>query len=265
MRTIGQLGDLTGRVALIAGGAGHIGRAAAEALLEGGARVILLDLDRSALDRARAGSHENGRLSGIAVDLTDEDAARSAVRRVLDEAGRLDILVHAAALMTGVSHAGWDAPFADQTVTSWDLAMRINLTSAFVLAQEAASALAESGKGSMIFFSSIYGRVGPDLRIYQGTSMHNPAGYGVSKAGLTLLARHLATVLAPAVRVNTITPGGVARGQDRAFVAAYEARTPLGRMATEEDLKGAVAFLASDLSQYVTGHDLVVDGGWTAW
>lgn len=265
MRTVAQLGDLTGRVALIAGGAGHVGQAAAEALLEGGAHVVLLDADRSALDRARASLRKPKALSGTVADLSDEQATRSAVHRTIAEIGRLDILIHSAALMTGVVRQGWNAALADQTVEAWDLALRVNLTAAFVLAQEAAPALAATGNGSIIFFSSIYGRVGPDMRIYKGTAMQNPAGYGVSKAGLTQLARHLATTLAPKVRVNTITPGGIVRGQDRPFVDAYEARTPLGRMAAEEDLKGAVAYLASDLSRYVTGHDLVVDGGWTAW
>mgnify|MGYP001558703928 FL=1 len=95
--------------------------------------------------------------------------------------------------------------------------------------------------------------------------MANPAGYGASKAGLLQLARHLATTLAPRIRVNAISPGGVWRGQPQAFHARYEARTPLKRMAVEEDVKGAVAYLASDLSAYVTGHNLLVDGGWTAW
>jgi NAD(P)-dependent dehydrogenase (short-subunit alcohol dehydrogenase family) len=117
----------------------------------------------------------------------------------------------------------------------------------------------------VILFSSIYGLVGPDLGLYAGTKMANPAGYGASKGGLVSLARHLATVLAPKVRVNAITPGGIERGQPASFRKRYKARAPLARMAVEEDLKGAVAYLAGDLSAYVTGHDLVVDGGWTAW
>jgi len=143
--------------------------------------------------------------------------------------------------------------------------MRVNLTSAFVIVQEAKEALAASGRGSVILFASIYGMVGPDLRLYAGTSMGNPAGYGVSKGGLLQLMRYLATVLAPRVRVNAISPGGVWRQQPEAFHERYTSRTPLSRMAIEEDLKGAVAYLASDLSSYVTGHNLVVDGGWTAW
>jgi NAD(P)-dependent dehydrogenase (short-subunit alcohol dehydrogenase family) len=134
-----------------------------------------------------------------------------------------------------------------------------------VLAQAAREALMASGHGSIIFFSSIYGNVGPDMQLYADTAMANPAGYGASKGGLQQLARYLATVLAPQVRVNVISPGGVWRNQPAVFRDRYEARTPLHRMATEEDLKGAVAYLASDLSAYVTGQNLLVDGGWTAW
>ncbi len=113
--------------------------------------------------------------------------------------------------------------------------------------------------------ASIYGMVGPDFSLYAGTSMGNPAAYAASKGGLLQLTRYLATALAPRVRVNAITPGGIVRGQPPAFIERYVAKTPLGRMATEEDFKGAIAYLASDLSRYVTGQNLVVDGGWTAW
>ena len=133
------------------------------------------------------------------------------------------------------------------------------------MVQAAKDAIEASGHGSVIFFASHYGLVGPDMSFYEGTSMGNPAAYAASKAGLIQLARWLATVLAPKVRVNCITPGGVWRNQEEGFHKRYVARTPLGRMAIEEELKGAVAYLASDLSAYVTGHNLVVDGGWTVW
>ena len=119
--------------------------------------------------------------------------------------------------------------------------------------------------GSVILIASIYGLVGPDLRLYEDTLMNNPLGYGVSKGGLLQLMRYLATILAPDIRVNAISPGGVWRSQAEIFHKRYRERTPLKRMAIEEDLKGAFAYLASDLSAYVTGHNLVIDGGWTAW
>ena len=118
---------------------------------------------------------------------------------------------------------------------------------------------------NVILFSSIYGMVAPDMSLYEGANMTNPIAYGVSKGGVLQLMKYLATILAPDIRVNAISPGGILRNQPEAFRERYEKKTPLGRMATEEDLKGAIAYLASDLSAYVTGHNLVVDGGWTAW
>jgi NAD(P)-dependent dehydrogenase (short-subunit alcohol dehydrogenase family) len=163
------------------------------------------------------------------------------------------------------ARAGWSVPFAEQTVEAWDAALRVNVTSAFVLVQEARDRLSQSGHGSVILFGSTYGLVGPNFDLYKGTSMANPTAYGASKGAVLQLVRYLATTLAPAVRVNAISPGGLARGQPEVFQQRYRARTPLGRMAAEEDLKGAVAYLATELSAYVTGHNLVVDGGWTTW
>jgi NAD(P)-dependent dehydrogenase (short-subunit alcohol dehydrogenase family) len=250
MRSLTELTDLRGRRALVAGGAGHIGRACVETLSELGADVAVLD---------RAGD------GAIVADLSDEKATRAAVRRARDELGGLDILVHCAALVGQDDRAGWSVPFAEQTVEAWDAALRVTLTSAFVLVQEGREALAASGRGSVVLFGSIYGNVGPDPALYAGTPLENPTAYGASKGGVLQLVRYLATTLAPRVRVNAISPGGVERGQPDDFRSRYTARTPLGRMATEEDVKGAVAYLASDLSSYVTGHNLVVDGGWTAW
>ena len=267
MKSIAQLSDLSGRKALLAGGTGHIALAAAEGLVELGATVAIVDLDPEAC-RARAAALERTRRgAAIAVpgDLADEAATRAAVRQVVAALGGLDILIHCAALVGTTRVEGWAVPFEEQTVAAWDAAIRVNLTSAFVLVQEARSALQSSGHGSVILFSSIYGMSAPDLTLYAGTTMANPGGYGASKGGLLQLTRYLASVLAPAVRVNAISPGGVWRNQPAPFIERYEARTPLKRMACEEDIKGAVAYLASDLSAYVTGHNLVVDGGWTAW
>ena len=156
-------------------------------------------------------------------------------------------------------------PFEDQTVGAWNSALHVNLTSAFIILQETHQALRESGRGSVIFIGSIYGTVGPDWGLYEETTMVNPVGYGVSKGGLLQLMRYFSTILAPLVRVNAISLGGIERGQSITFRQKYQKRTPLDRMGREEDIKGAVAYLASDMSSYVTGHNLMIDGGWTAW
>ena len=263
MRTVHTLIDLSGRKALLAGGAGHIGRACAEALLELGAAVAILDRDPEACRTRAAELGPNA--SPLPCDLADEAATRAAVREAVSALGGLDILVHCAGFVGATGGPGWAVPFEQQSVTAWDAGLRVNLTSAFVMAQQALDVLASSGHGSIILISSIYGMVGPDMNLYTGIPMANPFGYGVSKGGLLQLMRYLATVLAPRIRVNAISPGGIWRGQPELFRQRYEARTPINRMAVEEDLKGAVAYLASDLSTYVTGHNLVVDGGWTAW
>lgn len=267
MKTIAQLSDLSGRKALVTGGGGHIGAAAAETLLELGAETVLLDVNKDVCDRRAAALDRTfpGRVRALSGDLGDEESAGEAVHETVRLLGGLDILIHSAAFVGTTDEPGWAVPFEEQTVAAWDKAMRVNLTSAFVLAREARDYLSASGYGSIVFFSSIYGIVGPDMSLYEGTNMANPAGYNASKGGLLQLTRYLATVLAPRIRVNAISPGGVLRGQPDAFRQRYEARTPLGRMAREEDLKGAVAYLAGDLSAYITGHNLVVDGGWSAW
>jgi NAD(P)-dependent dehydrogenase (short-subunit alcohol dehydrogenase family) len=267
MRTLKQLMDLRNRVALITGGAGHIGSVVAEGLAEMGASIAVIDIDQKAADEvaAQIAQTYGAKVLALAVDLADMTAVQSAPKRVLQELGRLDIVIHSAAYGGDTKFPGWTVPFDQQTTEAWDRALRVNLTSAFALAQAARQPLTDSEHGSIIFISSIYGLVGPDLSLYEGTSMTNPAGYGASKGGLLQLMRYLATVLAPQIRVNAISPGGVWRRQPEPFHERYRARTPLGRMATEEDLKGAAAYLASDLSSYVTGHNLVVDGGWTVW
>jgi NAD(P)-dependent dehydrogenase (short-subunit alcohol dehydrogenase family) len=254
-----ELAGLDGRRAFVAGGAGHIGAVVAETLSELGASVAVCDVDG---EGARAVAKRVGG-TALAMDLRDEGSARRAIRDVVSELGGLDVLVHAAALVGTASLPGWAVPFGEQSVQAWDEALSVNLTSAFVLVQEARAALAESGHGAVVLVGSIYATVGPDPSLYDGTEMANPVAYGVSKGGLLQLMRYLASELAPRVRVNAISPGGLERGQPAEFRRRYEERAPLGRMATEGDLIGAVAFLASDLSGYVTGHELVVDGGWT--
>lgn len=267
MKTLSELMDLRGRAALITGGAGHLGRAVGEALAELGCAVAVLDIDAGAC--AKTAADLKGRFGveslPLPCDLADEAATRSAPARAAQALGGLDVLVHCAAFVGTSRLEGWTVPFAEQSAETWRSCLEVNLTSAFILTQAAQPWLAARGRGSVINLASIYGVAGPDLRLYQGTAMGNPAAYAASKGGLIQLTRWLATVLAPQVRVNCITLGGIERGQPAAFQQRYVDRTPLKRMGVEEDIKGAAAYLASDLSAYVTGHNLVVDGGWTTW
>ncbi len=261
MRKISELIDLTGRRALVTGGAGHIGQATAETLIELGAKVGILDRDAKS---CQASVDILGSMAyPLPCDLSDESATRATVRQAIDAMGGMDILIHCAAFVGTTQMPGWAVPFEKQSVAAWNAAFQVNVTAAFVLAQEARESLIASKHGSIILFSSIYGMVGPDMSLYEGTEMSNPTGYGASKGALLQLTRYLASLFAPVVRVNAISPGGVWRGQPESFRARYESRVLLKRLAVEEDLKGAVAYLAGDMSSYVTGHNLVVDGGWT--
>ena len=204
------------------------------------------------------------RCSPFVVDFAVDGAAADLPGRVHRELGRLDIVVNNAAFVGTSNLDGWAVPFAQQSVETWRAALEVNLTTAFALTQAAAPLLTASGHGSVVNVASIYGIVGPDHRLYEGTAMGNPAAYAASKGGLVQLTRWLATSLAPDIRVNAVSPGGIERDQPAAFVERYAA-DPSGRMATEDDIVGAVTWLAGDLATYVTGHNLVVDGGWTAW
>jgi NAD(P)-dependent dehydrogenase (short-subunit alcohol dehydrogenase family) len=267
MKSINKLMSLHGRVALVTGGAGHIGSAICNAFAETGANIVVIDCNKELCEtKTRKIIDEfNVEALSIVTDLTNEQELRKIPDKVLKRFGSIDILVNCAALAGGSPLVGWGVEFNKQSADTWRIALEANLTVPFILTQVCSDALIQSRHGSVINIGSIYGLVGPDMQIYEGTSMGNPAAYAASKGGLIQLTRWLATVLAPEVRVNSITPGGVLRNQPEPFYSNYVRKTPLKRMASEEDFKGAAVYLASDLSSYVTGHNLVVDGGWTVW
>lgn len=268
MRTVKELMELRGRSAIVTGGAGHIGLAICETLMELGANVAVLDIDEEACNRRCEDLNKYGydsRAIASSVDLSDIDMTRRTIEKTANKLGSLDIIIHSAAFVGTTKYPGWAVPFETQSIEAWDTAMRVNLSSVFIIAQAAQKAMSVSGNASIILISSIYGMVGPDNRIYEGTEMVTPAAYAASKGGIIQMTKYLGTILAPRIRVNCITAGGVERGQAISFKDRYIKKTPLNRMAVEEDFKGAIAYLASGLSSYVTGTNLIVDGGWTAW
>jgi NAD(P)-dependent dehydrogenase (short-subunit alcohol dehydrogenase family) len=266
-RTLREMMSLEGRVALVTGGAGHIGRAAAGGLAELGAKIALVDIAASAGADVASALRERWSVEAAMFDCDLEQGAavQELPRRVREVLGGVDIIVNCAAFVGTSGLEGWAVPFEQQSDATWRRALEVNLTAPFILIQAAAEDLARSGHGSVINISSIYGLTGPDWRLYEGTSLGNPAAYAASKGGLIQMTRWLATTMAPRVRVNAVAPGGVFRATPEPFLSRYVARTPLARMAREDDMKGAVAYLAGDLSAYVTGQCIAVDGGWTAW
>jgi NAD(P)-dependent dehydrogenase (short-subunit alcohol dehydrogenase family) len=256
-KTVQELFDLAGRVALITGGSGLYGRQIAEALAEAGARTIIASRNLEKL-RAQAESFWQ---SGVGVDVLQYDQASEAsiaqlLKQSLDLAGKVDILVNNSVLRT---MGKWEDPAAN-----FARSMEVNATGMFVMNRLFGDYMATRGRGSIINVGSIQGVVGPDFTLYEGLSWNTPPDYFFHKGGLLQLTRYAASILGPrGVRVNAITPGGFFNHQDESFVVRYNARTFLGRMANETDIKGAIAYLASDASAYVTGTNLVVDGGYT--
>jgi NAD(P)-dependent dehydrogenase (short-subunit alcohol dehydrogenase family) len=259
-----SLFDLSGRTVVVTGGAGPLGLVLSQALADQGARVVIVDriqeLVREALTKLRAGVEH----VGIVADLLHPDALATVAADV-EALGACDVLVHNAAFTGTSGVAGYAVPFERQTDEAFDLATRLNLTVPFSLTRRLAPLLRANGRGSVINVSSIYGLVGPNMGLYAGTQMGNPAAYAATKGGLAQLTRYLSTVLAPDIRVNAFAPGGIERGQHAEFVERYVGLTPMGRMATENDFGGVVTWLAGDASAYVTGQVIAVDGGWTAW
>ena len=279
--------DLTGRVAIVTGGAGLLGKEFCRTLAEAGAVVVVADINEDAATaeadalqtkalQAESLLVEGFRSIGIKTDVTDPSSVRRMVDTTLEAFGRLDILVNSAALDPKVDPqalANRTTPlgsFEDYPLDAWNTALNVNLTGMFLITQACvAPMLAQGKKGSIINICSTYGLNGPDQRIYRKEDRpqtFKPVYYSVTKAGVLGFTKYLAAYfMGTQIRVNALTPGGVYNQHDDTFVANYSAKTILGRMAHKDEMNGGLLFLASDASSYMTGANLVVDGGWTAW
>jgi NAD(P)-dependent dehydrogenase (short-subunit alcohol dehydrogenase family) len=247
-----DLFSLDGRSAIVTGGAGQLGREIVHGLELAGARVTVFDV---AADRFR-------------VDVTD----RSALEAAVDEAGTPHVLINAAALDSPPDAPAEEVgPVESYPESSFDQVMDVNVKGTFLSCQVIGARMAAEGRGSIVNISSVYGMVSPVQDLYEfrrrgGEEFYKPVAYSVSKSALYNLTRYLATYWAKSgVRVNTLTLAGVWNDQPQEFVAEYVKRMPIGRMADVHEVVGPVVFLASDASSYVTGANLVADGGWTAW
>ena len=277
-RSVKEQFDLTAQVVLITGGAGFLGLQYAEAIAEMGGIPVLMDLKREHLDQAISQLKENSVYScgSYVVDVTNEENCRDALDQIIAKYGKVDVLINNAALTKeGFSNASLDyfAPFEDSAQELWEDGLRVNLTGTEIMCKLTGPIMVNQQKGSIINIASDVGVISPDHRIYQpdehgykGVPFNIPASYAVSKAGVIQLTRYLATYWAPYnVRVNVFSPAGVYRGHDPAFVQKLSTSIPLGRMALPNEYKSAIVFLASDASTFMTGHNLVMDGGRTCW
>lgn len=268
-----NLFDLGGKVAVVTGGLGILGRGFCRGLAEFGASVAVVDLDGEACARfaGELADDTGTRAIGIGCDVADPESIEATVGQVVDRLGGIHVL-HNNAASKSANLDAFFAPFEEYSLDEWRKIMAVNLDGMFLVAQAAGQQMIRQGTGgSIIQTASIYGILGVDHRIYEGSfyldrQINTPAVYSASKAAVVGLTRHLATYWAErGIRVNTLTPGGVESGQNDTFKTRYAARVPLGRMAHADEMVGALIYLASDASSYVTGQNIIVDGGLSAW
>ena len=268
--------NMTGRVAIVTGGPGLLGKEFCKTLAEAGAAVVVADINgEGAIAEAQALVTAGHQALGVQTDVTQPESVKALVDKTLATYGRLDVLVNSAALdpkFDPQALAARSTPlgsFEDYPLDAWRQALDVNLTGMFLCCQAVVRPMLVQGKGVIINICSTYGLVGPDQRLYQRDgkqTSYKPVYYTVTKAGVLGLTKYLATYYAGKnIRVNALTPGGVFNGHDEVFLKASSARAVMGRMANKDEMNGALLFLASDASSYMTGANLVVDGGWTAW
>ena len=256
--------DLNGKVAWVVGGGGYLGAAVCRGLAEHGARVIVADMQKEAAVAVSGQLTKEGLLAeAVALDIGDEAAVVAAVDQITGRYSRLDIAINMTCHSTGL-------PIEQMGLEDWSEGVRVTLGGAFVFSREAGRVMVAQSDGSIIHFGSMYGKVSPDPRIYATDHNVNPVDYGTAKAGIGQLVRYQAVMWGSSrVRVNAIVPGPfpnpAKQGGDTNFVKKLSDKTPLGRVGQAEEIVGAAIFLASDASSYVTGTEIVVDGGWTSW
>ena len=272
--------DLTNKIVLIVGGRGYLGRDFCQALRSQNASVISADLPTQS--QAASKSEFNNEFSDIEqvdVDVTDENSVSKMVALILEKYGHIDTLIYS---VTAKPHDFY-APFTECSLEGWQSVIHTELDGLFLVAQEVGRAMEKKEQGNIILISSIYGVVGNDQRLYEGSNLaelyadeeekkekgqiYSHSVYPVVKGGVISLTRYLAAYWGGRnIRVNCISPGGVYHeGENETFVKKYSAKVPLGRKAEVREISGAVVYLASDESSYVTGQNIIVDGGWTAW
>jgi NAD(P)-dependent dehydrogenase (short-subunit alcohol dehydrogenase family) len=261
MKHVRDLLDLSGKVAVVTGGAGKYGLGMVEGLAEGGARVVMASRNekncRQKADEFKARGLD---VKAAPLDLADEKSIKSLIKSVLAEEGKIDVLVNNA--VGRIEEKGLDGRGI------WDQSMRVNAVGLYVCTAAALEAMIKKRSGNIINIASMYGLVGQNPAMYPGTGMDSSAygDYFFHKAGMINYTRYLATRFAEYnIRANCISPGGLLADQSDEFLRRYNERVPLKRMAVADDIKGAVVYLASEASAYVTGHNLVMDGGWTIW
>ena len=273
MTEIEKLFSLKGKTALVTGGAGLLGAEFCRILAEVGAAVVVADLDFDAAHKVASSIIDNGLIaSAQRLDVADKQSVIEVVTTAVELYGSLDVLVNSAALdpkFDPENRGVQTNAFENYPLEAWQQALDVNLTGMFLCSQAASMQMLEQGGGVIINLCSMYGVVAPDQKLYEREGQpkqFKPVTYTVTKSGVLGLTKYLASYFGGRnIRVNALTPGGVFNNHDEEFLKAYSSRAMLGRMAEKDEMNGALLFLASDASQYMTGANLIVDGGWTAW
>lgn len=264
-----DLFSLKGRTALITGGSGFLGRQHAEAIAEMQGTPVLIDLPATSPEIKAAELAETFKVPahGVSADITNPRDVENAVAFIVHRFPKIDILINNAAMTgKGSQKEGLFAPFEEYPLALWQQALEVNLTGTFLMTQRVGREMRRSGGGVIINIASDLAVIGPDHRIYKGQSFNTPVAYSTTKTALLGFTRHLATYWAKdGIRVNALCPAGVFNNHEPEFVHRLSELIPLGRMACKDEYKGAIIFLASDASRFMTGATLVVDGGRTAW
>lgn len=257
-----NLFDLKGKIAVVTGGAGLVGMELVRGLAESGAITVLADIDKNksqTIVRELIGQKLN--VIFKILDITKKESVSDLIGFIDKEYGHIDVWINSAYPRT----SDWGAKFEDILLLSWKKNIDMHLNGYFICCQKIAEYMKKQKSGSIVNFASTYGIVAPDFSIYGGTSMTMPGAYSAIKGGIITFTKYLASYYGKYnVRVNCISPGGIYDKQPGLFVKKYSKKTVLKRMADKEDIVGGVIYLASNASNYVTGHNLVIDGGWTA-
>lgn len=256
---------------ILTGALGILGKHFSQALVNAGANLIIADLDQHQCENFAQTFSENSsqKIIPLAVDLAQESSIIHWREKIFEQFESIDVLINNAAIKS----QNFFAPLENFPLQDWEEVMRVNVTGSFLCAREIGSHMAEKEKGNIINISSIYGMLGPDQRIYEGSwyenlggNINTPLVYSASKGAIIAMTKYLATYWGnKGIRTNALVPGGVSSGQNSEFNAKYSQRVPLGRMAQPLDLTQALLFLASDASSYMNGQNLIIDGGLSAW
>ena len=261
-----NLFNLEGQVVLLVGASGLLGKQYSESLSKSGANVVLADLNFSECKKLESSLKKKFDVTplSVKVDITKKQSINEMVKKVMKRYSKIDILINNAIFPEGPKERSIE--FENFSLSVWNKVLSVNLTGVFLTSQEVGKIMVKQKRGNIINISSIYGLTGADQRIYRKSKLNSSPAYAVTKSGILNLTRYLASYWHDkGIRVNTLSLGGVKNDQDAIFVKNYSYKTMMGRMASKYDYSGAILFLASNASSYMTGSNLVVDGGWTSW